>query len=595
MQTITFYAYKGGTGRSLVLANAAKYLARLGQRVVCLDLDLEAPGLHHKLWLDRAEPSQAISYGVVDWFHHFTETNAIDESLQRYALPVPGEEEGTGSVKLIPAGNILSRTYWKRLASIDWHKLFFSEKPIGVPLFLELKALIQKQFSPDFLLIDARTGITEVGGVATTLLPDQVICLLLNNTENLEGAREVLRGIKAAPRLPDQNPIDLMTVLSRVPTMRGHRNFDEVSIVEEVKSFLNEPNQQGEGLDISEVLVLHSEDTLQATEAIRVGSRTVDQSLLLRDYLRLFSRVIPNEAVVPHLDKLVSGAFGRMIDSPEEAQNDLEALATYCPHPASLLPLLKYYRLRNAPPEKILDIASRYWELSNDSQSDVVWDTIRKHFRFDNKDQTSVKPKRYTPEFIESVWKAAGGDNIEVAISLATLYQTQLQTRKALNVLEYMLAHIGDDERGVTAAISNLLGAEQWDAAASVINRYRGILSVRPSFQAAWANLAVSRADAEMAQAIVGMKEFSPAQMQASQPATYARLLKLAGRTDELNAVLSNLIAPALADRVLTPKLYEMHQLFVELGKRNMFETYVREIIPAPRASRILTQLGFNA
>ena len=30
MQTITFYSYKGGTGRSLLVANAAKYLNRFG-------------------------------------------------------------------------------------------------------------------------------------------------------------------------------------------------------------------------------------------------------------------------------------------------------------------------------------------------------------------------------------------------------------------------------------------------------------------------------------------------------------------------------------------------------------------------------------
>ncbi len=38
----------------------------------------------------------------------------------------------------------------------------------GVPFFLELKKRIRNEFSPDFLLIDSRTGITEIGGVATT-------------------------------------------------------------------------------------------------------------------------------------------------------------------------------------------------------------------------------------------------------------------------------------------------------------------------------------------------------------------------------------------------------------------------------------------
>src|SRR3954464_12149614 len=41
----TFYSYKGGVGRSFTLANIAVLLARWGHRVLCLDWDLEAPGL----------------------------------------------------------------------------------------------------------------------------------------------------------------------------------------------------------------------------------------------------------------------------------------------------------------------------------------------------------------------------------------------------------------------------------------------------------------------------------------------------------------------------------------------------------------------
>jgi MinD-like ATPase involved in chromosome partitioning or flagellar assembly len=46
---ITFYSYKGGTGRSMILANVAWILASNGKRVLILDWDLEAPGLHHYL------------------------------------------------------------------------------------------------------------------------------------------------------------------------------------------------------------------------------------------------------------------------------------------------------------------------------------------------------------------------------------------------------------------------------------------------------------------------------------------------------------------------------------------------------------------
>jgi Mrp family chromosome partitioning ATPase len=43
---VTFYSYKGGVGRTFALANLAVLLARRGKRVLLMDWDLEAPGLH---------------------------------------------------------------------------------------------------------------------------------------------------------------------------------------------------------------------------------------------------------------------------------------------------------------------------------------------------------------------------------------------------------------------------------------------------------------------------------------------------------------------------------------------------------------------
>jgi Mrp family chromosome partitioning ATPase len=45
-RVVTFYSYKGGTGRSMALANVAWILASAGYRVLAIDWDLEAPGLH---------------------------------------------------------------------------------------------------------------------------------------------------------------------------------------------------------------------------------------------------------------------------------------------------------------------------------------------------------------------------------------------------------------------------------------------------------------------------------------------------------------------------------------------------------------------
>src|SRR6185437_8475383 len=43
---VTFYSFKGGTGRTMALANVAWVLAANGRRVLVADWDLESPGLH---------------------------------------------------------------------------------------------------------------------------------------------------------------------------------------------------------------------------------------------------------------------------------------------------------------------------------------------------------------------------------------------------------------------------------------------------------------------------------------------------------------------------------------------------------------------
>ena len=46
---ITFYSYKGGSGRTMALSNVAWILASNGCRVLLIDWDLDAPGLHRFL------------------------------------------------------------------------------------------------------------------------------------------------------------------------------------------------------------------------------------------------------------------------------------------------------------------------------------------------------------------------------------------------------------------------------------------------------------------------------------------------------------------------------------------------------------------
>ncbi|HEY6248366.1 MAG TPA: AAA family ATPase, partial [Candidatus Angelobacter sp.] len=92
---ITFYSYKGGTGRSMAVANVACVLASRGARVLAIDWDLEAPGLHRFFAPpadDRRDP------GLIDLLYLLREAARI--------RPGPPDDENA-------VGDALKRVTWR--------------------------------------------------------------------------------------------------------------------------------------------------------------------------------------------------------------------------------------------------------------------------------------------------------------------------------------------------------------------------------------------------------------------------------------------------------------------------------------------------
>jgi MinD-like ATPase involved in chromosome partitioning or flagellar assembly len=157
---VTFYSYKGGVGRSLALANAAAVLARWGYRVLCIDWDLDAPGLsfYFRPWI----PAEAEA-GLVD----LVARHAAGEIAEprRYTVPVdlPGVE---GRLDLLPAGSGQDR-YVRQVQDIDWAVLYERH---GFGAFLE-RCRAEWTNDYDFVLVDSRTGITTSAGSARRSCP----------------------------------------------------------------------------------------------------------------------------------------------------------------------------------------------------------------------------------------------------------------------------------------------------------------------------------------------------------------------------------------------------------------------------------------
>jgi MinD-like ATPase involved in chromosome partitioning or flagellar assembly len=251
METVAFYSYKGGVGRTLLVANTAQFLAMSGRCVVGLDLDLEAPGLHQKLG-NRDVVNRAASGelpGAVDELLAILENEPRKSTLRRTAITVDLPSGTSGSLVLIPAGSAPSHAYWVALERLN-NTLRTQRQNGGLPeAVLELQARIAEEFAPEFLLLDSRTGITELGGLATSLLADRVVCLTTTAPESIDGTCIVAEALRAAPRLSSQQPLRIDFLVTRVTSRSDgpsivarlkHRIGDSVGILPHDSAMANE-------------------------------------------------------------------------------------------------------------------------------------------------------------------------------------------------------------------------------------------------------------------------------------------------------------------------------------------------------------------
>lgn len=203
---ITFYSYKGGTGRSMTVANVAWVLASGGKRVLTVDWDLEAPGLHRYFSPFLADNDLTGSDGLIDLLIEFRDATATGPSsaegegngswheryadITAYVVSLDWEFPRSGTLDLLPAGR-QGASYSARVNSFDWEE-FYERRGGGV--FLE--AVKEKmRLDYDYVLIDSRTGVSDTSGICTVQMPDAVVvCFTLNN-QGIKGSAAVAHSI----------------------------------------------------------------------------------------------------------------------------------------------------------------------------------------------------------------------------------------------------------------------------------------------------------------------------------------------------------------------------------------------------------------
>jgi cellulose biosynthesis protein BcsQ len=200
---ITFYSYKGGVGRSLALANIAVCLARWGHRVLCVDWDLEAPGLH--AYFPRPTGRVSRPSGLVDMITAYA-TGSTKVDWRKYVTKVKAGREGV-QLSLMSAGKEDGQ-YKSRLHALSWDRLY-EKRRFGT--FLErLRAEWKSRY--DFILVDSRTGVSDIGGITTIQLPDLVALMFTANEQSIAGSLDVARTAQAQRRALSIERADLVVV-----------------------------------------------------------------------------------------------------------------------------------------------------------------------------------------------------------------------------------------------------------------------------------------------------------------------------------------------------------------------------------------------
>ncbi|MER5865812.1 FxSxx-COOH system tetratricopeptide repeat protein [Kitasatospora sp. NPDC002040] len=199
---VTFYSYKGGTGRTMALANTAWILAANGFRVLTVDWDLEAPGLakFFRPFLDQN--ALAGTTGMMDliteyreealrevdhlpgWHEDFARVHPHALSLSWPNFP-PG-----GSLHFLSAGQP-NRDYSETVGRLDWD--LFYDRFDGGQFFDALKRDMTSRY--DYVLIDSRTGLSDIAEICTVQMPDDLVVCFTLSDQSIEGASKIAQHI----------------------------------------------------------------------------------------------------------------------------------------------------------------------------------------------------------------------------------------------------------------------------------------------------------------------------------------------------------------------------------------------------------------
>jgi tetratricopeptide (TPR) repeat protein len=184
----------------MALANVAALLAKWGRRVLVVDWDLEASGIERYFLNENPDLAAARrkTPGVVD----LVLAKEVGHPIPWRDCLLDARPFGRNPVRILSAGQ-LDGDYNQKLHGLNFQKLF-AENALGTYIE-DLRNDWIREF--DVVLVDSRTGISDIGGICTIHLPDVLVLLFTTTDSSVDGVIDVMnRARTEQARLPfDRN------------------------------------------------------------------------------------------------------------------------------------------------------------------------------------------------------------------------------------------------------------------------------------------------------------------------------------------------------------------------------------------------------
>ncbi len=305
----TFYSYKGGVGRSMALANIAELMYRAGMRVVMVDWDLEAPGLERFLSPEKMEEALDTP-GIVDMLIAYQNRASrlkpggdppfFAGEIKNYLVDIHDDEH----LWLLPAGYRAKGRFFEyadRVKTFDWQDFYQNFE--GEVYFEWLREQLE-QFA-DAVLIDSRTGVTEMGGVCTYQLADVVVLFCAANDQNINGTLEMVESF-SDPRLPElRHGRKLSTLvvpsrierLSEIPKLNEFRPKFSAIFAPRLPAGLNRGPNSLIDLEIPYVPA-YAFGEIMAVQQTRTKLRSIELEEAYTNLLKVIRDLSPEDSVI---------------------------------------------------------------------------------------------------------------------------------------------------------------------------------------------------------------------------------------------------------------------------------------------------------